>query len=216
MNSLTPVTSLTESMIQLLQRRPVNAEEDDLKEDLQLGLSTIHRRSRHLTRFVSNYRQFMSLPPPDKKWIEAAPFIQGIQQLLQAELKGITFTTSLEPAGLGLFADPVQLEQVMINLIKNSIEALAGQSHPQVKITVYAEDEGCYLTVEDNGEGIERKNLNSIFVPFFSTKEKGSGIGLSLGRQIILAHRGTLSVTSETGKFTRFTIGLPGPVSSPA
>ena len=128
---------------------------------------------------------------------------------MQAHIKekAIRFQKNVDPKLLELTADPELIEQVLINLLLNALQAVAGQKKAKIELSAQLDGRGRILIqVRDNGPGIDQENLEKIFIPFFSTKEKGSGIGLSLSRQIMRLHRGSISVQSELKKHTTFTL----------
>ncbi|MFO7669871.1 MAG: ATP-binding protein [Bacteroidales bacterium] len=215
MNSLTPLSSLTETGIMLLEQegRPKKLEElsQNTIDNLYTALKTISGRNETLTRFINNYRQFYRLPEPHRKEIRVSELIFDITGLYQnccAE-NGITCSIQPGPENLVILADDAQLKQVIINLIKNAIEALKDIPEPRLGIAVKRVLNHVSVEISDNGTGIPPANLDKIFVPFFSTKQDGSGIGLSLSRQIIRNHGGQISVVSEEGKGTTFSLSLP-------
>ncbi len=215
MNSLTPLSSLTETGIMLLEQegRPKKLVElsQNTINNLYTALKTISGRNEALTRFIDNYRQFYRLPEPNRKEIRVSELlfdITGLYNNCCAE-NGITCSIQPGPENLVILADEAQLKQVMINLIKNAIEALKDIPEPRLGIAVKRVLNHVSVEISDNGTGIPPANLDKIFVPFFSTKQDGSGIGLSLSRQIIRNHGGQISVASEEGKGTTFRITLP-------
>lgn len=205
MNSLTPVISLTETAKNLLIEEVAlmapNAESLVI-EDIKNALQTAGSRSKGLLDFVRNYRKLLKVPIPSTSDIELKAFCQEIQQLFAAELvlNGIALKTQIPTIPITFKADQHLLEQVFINLLKNAIEALENVENPQINFSVKLEDKGLIFLVKDNGPGIPEKVLPNIFVPFFTTKSEGSGIGLSLSRQIVRAHGGQLTVESHRGE----------------
>jgi signal transduction histidine kinase len=212
MNSITPIASLTTTLGTILEEdlTPQNGEflmDDETMGDLRDGLGTIESRSKGLISFIDAYRDYTSIPLPDPEEIEVASMIHKIQTLLKPNLKKaeIEIQSHILPEDLIINADPKLLEQVLINLLKNAIEASPKGSD----IHIYAgknDKDRPQIIVEDHGEGIIREALDKIFIPFYTTKKTGSGIGLSLSRQIMQLHHGTLTAESEPGKYTRFTL----------
>lgn len=173
---------------------------------MRQAMETIYRRSRGLLVFVENYRKLTRLPQPSLQPIHLSSFLQSLQQLNSAN--DIHFTYSVYPEQLLLMADREMLEQMLINLLKNAKEACEEQS--EVKIDVKAQKVGdeVQLIVSDNGSGISPDATDKIFIPFFSTKKTGSGIGLSLCRQVMIRHKGKISVQSDK-RGSRFTLEFP-------
>lgn len=213
MNSLTPVASLSNSMNSLMKEISKRKEEEnissdfnDMLQDLDNGIEAISRRSRRLDSFVVNYRKMTKVPPPKYQRLEILTLFKNMTQLFkeQCKVKNITLITTATPLSLSLHADPELVDQAMINLIKNAIEIApeTSKDHAGFKITLNAFlDRKGYTIIEisDNGPGIKQKILQRIFVPFYTTKDQGSGIGLSLARQIMLAHHGSIACQNEPG-----------------
>jgi len=196
MNSITPIISLAETF----------SEENSMgKNDYELmnrAMKTIHRRSKGLVDFVGNYQKLMRIPVPVMDTFNAGEMMNDIKNLMQAD--GIRFSCEIKPEDITLFADRTQMEQVIINLIKNSYESCANIKSPEIKIHIYRNEyRKPFIVVSDNGCGILPDVMDKIFVPFFTTKSGGSGIGLSICRQILISHGGNISVESKPDKGTR-------------
>lgn len=209
MNSLTPITSLSESLIARLHddSRAIDVSGQDLKE----AVETIGRRSQGLMNFVERYREFAQLPEPRLQKIRAGEFVAGIDSLMRPSLaeRGIEYRSAITPTEMELHADPVLLTQATINLLKNAADAVANVDNPAITLSCNQEIEQAVVTVSDNGVGLSAEQADTVFVPFFTTKPGGSGIGLSLARQIALAHGGQIVVKSNTPRGTIFCIALP-------
>jgi signal transduction histidine kinase len=180
---------------------------NEYEEEMILhGMKTIHRRSTGLLEFVNNYRKLSRLPNPILAPIKIGDLIGHVRKLFSN--KEVKYIYQLENENRILMLDRSQIEQVLINLLKNATEACEGKDNPKIHITShYQADKRIFqLTISDNGCGILPNVLDKIFVPFFTTKPKGSGIGLSLCKQIINNHGGSISVSSETNKGTSFTL----------
>ncbi len=208
MNSMTPISSLAGTVTDLIEKT-CGAGDPESLSDIQGALRTIQKRSEGLLHFVDGYRSLARVPKPDLKFFPVAELFSQIGRLMKARLEegGIRLDVSSNPARLEVLADPNLLEQVIINLVLNAGDALAGRSHPRIEIDAALDDRGRpVIQVRDNGRGISPENLDKVFVPFFSTKQSGSGIGLSLSRQIMKLHGGSLSVASKPGQETVFTL----------
>lgn len=208
MNSITPISSLSATIDQMLQNKEDTITNDEILEDVQEGIQTIHRRSKGLIQFVNDYRDFTKLQKPNLKTIPVRDLLQRVNKLMQEtyEERGISLIrewyTSKE-----ITVDPMLIEQVLINLLKNAMEAVAGVEHPEVVFKCWEDFYArLHISVTDNGVGINKDELKKIFIPFYSTKPEGSGIGLSLSRQIMRLHGGSITVQSEPGKETTFTL----------
>ena len=213
MNSITPISSLTSTLREILDHDMVRINAHyELKsegaEDLREGLSTIENRSKGLIKFIDAYREYTSLPPPKLKSIRLKELIENVVNLMKPELRkpNISFEYSCESDYLSIQIDEEMIEQVIINLVKNAIESIADMENGKISIEGKYSEAAVIVEVSDNGPGIIKEAIGKIFVPFFTTKKAGSGIGLSLSRQILQMHNGTLSVESDPGVKTVFSL----------
>jgi two-component system nitrogen regulation sensor histidine kinase NtrY len=215
MNSITPISSMTATLLDILGSSEKNSdrEEKSLRvdeiEDMTEALETIHQRSRGLMDFVNSYRNMTLIPEPKFSILPLSEFFTRVETLMKPRLSdcGIHFQRTVEPETLELTADPNLMEQVMINLVLNAIHAVNGQKKPLIRISASLSPENIIIiTVEDNGVGITEEALGKIFIPFFTTNKQGSGIGLSLSRQILRKHHATISARSVPDKGTVFTL----------
>lgn len=206
-NSLTPVTSLAHSMKldfeELCARQPNHDDNtQELRQDLRAGLDTLGRRSAALMRFVDDYRKVSQIPRPQPVWIDLQELLGSVKTLLLPQLaaKQVQLQTRLESAGLRLRADRAQVEQCLINLVKNASSACAQSKERVVTIVASLDDLGhVQISVLDSGPGLAPEDLERIFVPFFSTRADGTGIGLSVVRQIMQAHEGRVQALNRRG-----------------
>jgi two-component system, NtrC family, nitrogen regulation sensor histidine kinase NtrY len=177
-------------------------------EDLREGLATIENRSKGLIKFIDAYREYTSLPQPKIKTVLLKDLIEKTAQFMRPELKktNIEFISSCSSDYLTIQADAEMIEQVLINLVKNAMESLSQNSHGKIELNGKYIDQSIIIEVVDNGPGIIPEAINRIFVPFFTTKKTGSGIGLALSRQIMQMHNGTLTVESNPEVKTVFTL----------
>ena len=213
MNSITPISSLTSTLREILvyDLKKVN-EHYELKnegaQDLKEGLDTIESRSKGLIKFIDAYREYTSLPQPNFKVIKIRDLINKVENLMRNEIKkaNIDLSISLNSDYLTIQADEEMIEQVLINLLKNAKEACSEIKNPKIEIHGGYADEHVVIQVSDNGPGIIPEAQDKVFVPFFSTKKTGSGIGLSLSRQIMQLHNGNLSLKSVPNVRTTFTM----------
>ncbi|MEL6538877.1 MAG: ATP-binding protein, partial [Bacteroidota bacterium] len=217
MNSVTPISSLTSTMKDILAEDLEDHTDDEKKiskdtlEDIQLGLDTIQNRSQGLIRFVDAYRNITNIPEPEFQHVPLKDLLARTEQLMRAEMmaRDVTFEYKMEESlsSTLLSADPELIEQVLINLVKNAMEAVEGKDNG--KICLHAtpnEEHRVQVQVIDNGPGIIPEAQERIFVPFYTTKKQGSGIGLALSRQIMQLHNGSLTVESEPDQETVFTM----------
>jgi two-component system, NtrC family, nitrogen regulation sensor histidine kinase NtrY len=213
MNSITPISSLTSTLREILDHDMMRKEntwelKDEGAEDLREGLSTIENRSRGLIKFIDAYREYTSLPKPQMATVRLKDLIEKVAQLMKNEIKktSINFHYEWSSEYLTIQADVEMIEQVLINLLKNAVEALAETKEPSLQLIGRYDENAVKIEVIDNGPGIIKEALEHIFVPFYTTKRTGSGIGLSLSRQIMQMHNGSLSVVSEPDVKTVFTL----------
>lgn len=198
MNSIGPILSLSKSLKKAV----------DQPGKLASGLSTIENTGEGLIHFIEEYRKLSTLPPPEKSSFPIAELLGQMELLFTEECnnKQIQFTVHSDQTKQQLFADRHQLELLMINLIKNAMESLKGSSEPSLEIRTSGTAGNIRIQVEDNGPGIPEDLKEQIFIPFYTTKKMGSGIGLSLSRQIMNMHEGSISFTSIPGKKTVFSL----------
>ena len=206
MNSITPISSLAGTVTTILSNN--NKFDEEVVEDIKEAISTIKKRSEGLIHFVDNYRTLTKVPKPDFKIFQIKELFRNIEKLMRQQMKekGIKFSLNVDPETLELTADSEQIEQVIINLMVNSTFALDGKENPAISLTANLDEKGNVLIkVIDNGPGIPEEAIDKIFIPFFSTKKSGSGVGLSLSRQIMRSHGGNIRVNSKPGE-TTFTL----------
>ena len=216
MNSVTPISSLSETLLMMLEnehgavkkKEEINAE---YLEDLAYSLRTIQKRTDGLLSFVEDYRRLTKVPQPQRKLLSVRLLFESVSSLMRGEFDkyGVILHTDCNPKDLTIQADHRQLEQVLINLLTNSIQAVANQINPSISLRASRPGERAVLEIADNGPGIPAEKLDQIFVPFFSTKEKGSGIGLSLSRHIMALHGGSIRVQSQPDEQTTFFLTFP-------
>ncbi len=210
MNSITPIASLASTATDLLKddkECKVPQELNEVISDVGQAVKTIEKRSKGLITFIDNYRKLTRIPQPDFKIVQVRDLFERVENLLgdQIEKNAIQFKSEIDPESLSLTADPTLIEQVLINLCKNSVEAVHGVSHPKIKLKAGSDGLGNpVIKVIDNGKGIAAEVAERIFIPFFTTKPEGSGIGLSLSRQILRLHKATIGVTSAPNQKTVF------------
>ncbi|MBA3647521.1 MAG: HAMP domain-containing histidine kinase [Chitinophagales bacterium] len=200
MNSVAPISSLADTLKNRLhQFAGKQNNENTALEDLEVGIDTIRRRSEGLLKFAEIYRNLNKITTPVLKRVYVRDLFENLQQLMQPTLeqKNISLDIILKDTDLLLEADSSLIDQVMINLVVNAIEAVKENEDPRIMISAYSEgNKKVVIKVADNGIGIPTELMDKIFVPFFSTKKNGSGIGLSLCKQIMLLHRGNLHIQS--------------------
>ncbi|MDI1255458.1 MAG: HAMP domain-containing sensor histidine kinase [Flavobacterium sp.] len=205
MNSITPIRSLTQNLNELVQQESLSKE--DL-EDIRQSVSTIIHRSNHLQDFVESYRKLAMLPSPVKERIAVKDLFDSALLLMKSILtkENIIVKSNLD-CNQNIFADKFQMEQVLINLLTNSIYALDGKSEKQIEIAIEVKSNRIFISIIDTGNGIEKEIEDKIFLPFFTTRKDGAGIGLTLSKNIIEAHGGYLQYQSEHAG-TKFVICL--------
>ncbi len=214
MNSIAPISSLSSTVENMV--RPYTSGEKHVPEvdldtivEIQGALQTINKRSTGLMNFVETYRSLTKIPEPNFAVVKMKELIQHVHTLMKKEVqkKNITLTFSIEPDTIEVQIDEQMIEQVLINLIKNSIQALGGSKDGRIQIRGFYNKRGRpTVQVIDNGQGILDDVIDKIFIPFFTTKRSGSGIGLSLSRQILRLHGGTITAKSVPNEETIFTM----------
>jgi nitrogen fixation/metabolism regulation signal transduction histidine kinase len=215
-NSVAPIASLASSSKKIMDKNSNNGngsnikwEKDDLN-DLSIAISTIEKRSLGLQKFVSSYRKLNRIPNPEFKNIIISDLFERVYQLIYNSDKlseKVQFRLSVNPPNLEVTADPDLLEHVLLNLLYNSIDAIKTQNNPILRLNAHMNKLGSIIiSVVDNGTGIDKNDMASIFTPFYTTKKEGTGLGLSLSKQIIKLHGGQLDFKSEPGVETKFTI----------
>jgi signal transduction histidine kinase len=212
MNSITPLSSLSATLktkaIHLMDTRTFDEEAID---DLSQGLSVIERRSIGLVNFVNHYRSLITLPEPEFRVAKVSELFENIK-LLKGDVlqrKGISLKMDVKNTSMTVRADTALIEQVLINLINNAIDAVAGCANPAIELSATVVNNRVIISVADNGPGIESDVLDKIFIPFFTTKNSGSGIGLSLSKQIMRLHQGSIKVNAALSHGTVFTLEFP-------
>ncbi len=210
MNSIAPIASLAETLkVRLHEHSNSMAGKDNSLEDLELGIDTIKRRSEGLLKFAETYRNLNKITTLNLQKVYLRDLFENLHQLMQPtfEQKGIEVEIILRNPELSLEADPSLLEQVLINLVVNAIETVKDKEFAKIILSADQNTGGkTIVKIGDNGQGMPEELMDKIFIPFFTTKKNGSGIGLSLCKQIIMLHKGTIQVQSVEGKGTIFSM----------
>ncbi len=212
MNSITPITSISDTILRYFKAEdgslPANKFGEGQLQNTVKGLEVIKEQGINLMDFVQSYRSFLSVPKPDKTLVNAMNLLEKVKVLMGEELKSsdtVSFEIDVVPSDLELFIDEKQILQVLVNLSKNAFQALALHKQGNIQITAGMDAQGKkHIVVQDNGPGIAQELLDEIFVPFFTTKNTGTGIGLSLSKQIMHLHGGSLKVKSIQDEETSF------------
>ena len=207
MNSITPIASLAATSRQMVESNGLSG--DTARSDLQSAISTIEKRSQGLLHFVDAYRTLTRVPKPAYRIVRVADLFERITQLTASrpEADKIAVTAVCNPPTLEMTADPDLIEQVLINLTTNAVQALSDRADGRIELISRLSERGRILIeVKDNGPGISPEALQSVFVPFYTTRKDGTGIGLSLSRQIMRLHKGDLTVVSRPGEGAAFTL----------
>ncbi|WP_254526384.1 MULTISPECIES: PAS domain-containing sensor histidine kinase [unclassified Sphingobacterium] len=204
MNSIGPISSLAETLHDRLEHWEG---EQDI-EDLKLGIFTIKRRSEGLLQFAKSYRLINKVDQPQFSEIQVVQLFENIYQLLEPTLiqKNIDVDIIIKNTRMILRADVNLLEQVIINLLLNAIEAVKGEEEPYISLSAIETKDHVQLKIQDNGAGMSPEIQEQIFTPFFTTKKTGTGVGLTLSKQIMLMHGGNISVDSVEGEGSTFTL----------
>jgi len=212
MNSIAPISSLSSTVESMV--KPYTSGKKEMQEmdketiiEIQAALQTINKRSTGLMNFVETYRSLTKIPEPNFSVVKMSEVIGHVHTLMKkdAERKNIKMLTTVEPDTIEVQIDEQMIEQVLINLIKNSVQALKGRLGAQIQIRGFYNKRGRpTIQVIDNGQGILDDVIDKIFIPFFTTKQSGSGIGLSLSKQIMRLHGGTITAQSKPNEETIF------------
>ncbi len=212
LNSVSPIRLLSgnlENTVEALEREP-HLEVLSLEEiqNLKTGLRTIHRRAIGLSKFVDAYSNLYQVPDLSLEKTRPEELVGRIFSLFreQFQQEGIHVTVETEDPPESLKMDSRLIEQVLINLIKNAIEAIREKEHPEIRIRSFGKNDNYTILVEDNGTGIPPDQIESIFLPFFTTREEGTGIGLSFAQHVMQLHNGYLNVSSRPGKGSAFSM----------
>lgn len=210
MNSVTPIIALSKVIEDsLLEELEGSARPATERADLLRSVASIQSRGSGLLRFVQAYSSLTNLPRPKFRDVDVADLLKQVDALMAPVLResGVALATELEEPGLSVSADPEQIQQVLLNLVKNANEALAGTSGGRVTLRAAREPHGgVAVHVADNGPGIEEAQLENIFVPFFTTKRSGTGVGLSISRQLMVLNKGSISVKTAPGTGAEFVL----------
>jgi len=216
MNSVTPIASLASTLQELLPSGKTRLQAEDESglspeelADFRSGIQTIQQRSQGLLHFINSYRNLTRIPKPDFQIFPIADLFARVDRLMSEQLSknSIELSTSIDPASLELTADSGLVEQVLINLILNAIQALDGRPNPHIDLFAHLNKAGrIIIDVVDNGSGILEDVQDKVFIPFFSTRKQGTGIGLALCREIMRLHGGSIGVRSEPDIETAFTL----------
>jgi len=209
-NSITPIKTLSWSLLQMHKQIPPG-DTDNHQSDTMEALTAIHERMQGLMGFVQSYRQLYKLPTPNPALTNTREIIQEVKQLFNPTLNnsGVKLIHHDTPA-IELQVDKQQIQQILLNLLKNAFEACHENDNPEIDIKVDKTDTETTIKITDNGNGIPKKILPDIFIPFYTTKDKGNGIGLYLSRLIAFNHKGNITCNSCPGK-TQFALSLPNP-----
>ncbi|HVZ96844.1 MAG TPA: ATP-binding protein [Chitinophagaceae bacterium] len=210
MNSVAPISSLADTLKNRLEKSVVQVSgKSSAIHDLELGIDTIKRRSEGLLKFAETYRNLNKITTPNLKPVYVRDLFESLHQLMEPTLaqKNIELETVLKDTDLLLQVDTTLIEQVLINLVVNAMEAVKERQDPRIILSAFeADNHKTVIRVSDNGAGMSEEIMDKIFIPFFSTKKNGSGIGLSLCKQIMMLHRGNIQVQSLPDEGTAFSL----------
>ena len=212
MNSITPISSLASTVQDILknfqeEKKSLSEDEAEDMENITSAISTIERRSKGLLNFVDIYRNLTRIPKPHFRYFPIATLFQRTLELMEPKFENlnIQISTKIFPGDLKLLADPDLMDQVLINLLLNAVDAVKEKGSRQISLMASVNlNNRTLIEITDNGSGINQDIMDKIFMPFFTSKKNGSGIGLSLSRQIMQMHKGSLSVRSAPGKGATF------------
>jgi signal transduction histidine kinase len=209
MNSVSPISSLSDTLHRMVaQNQNVLSENNtNLYDSLDKGLEAIKVRSEGLVNFTQTYRKLTHVPIPSLKKVRLSDILDRVQVLLAAKISEHKVEVNISRVDVELVADPELMEHVFINLLLNAVEATKNQANPKVDIYTTLTQKGqLNIHMTDNGEGIDGEIMEKIFIPFFTTRKNGSGIGLAITKQILHLHQAEILLKSEPGKGTEFII----------
>lgn len=207
MNSLTPIHSLAHNTLEILEEEePLTADDMD---DLKLSVQTIANRTNHLRQFIDNYRKLTMLPSPQKAWVNSAEILSNSVAILKpiCQQYNISLHTTIETQ-VSLFWDAKQMEQVFINVLTNAIYAVKNLEEKKITVHLFERNNRLWIDIMDNGKGIPEEIKPKIFIPFYTTREDGAGIGLPLSKNIVEMHNGYLTFNRKED-LTYFSINFP-------
>jgi len=213
-NSVSPIQILSASLYDLFHQGNKNRSPREIDEKLidktVLGLKTIRKRSGGLADFIKDFHNFIHTGVPDYTTVKVRELLQGVEALMLKELSdsGAKLTVEATPPDLVILADEKLVEQALINLVRNALQATIETRKPIIHLRGYREGDHAFLEVSDNGKGIPGHIIEHVFTPFFTTRKEGSGIGLSMARQVMQMHHGSITVSSEEGRKTTFTMAF--------
>jgi nitrogen fixation/metabolism regulation signal transduction histidine kinase len=211
MNSVTPISSLATTAGELLDDVRAGVAADSALRDAQDAVETIEQRSTGLLHFVENYRRLTHLPKPAMREFSVRKLFSRIKQLMASDLdiKSIVLTQAIASETPEFWGDPELLEQAIINLVKNAAHAVADVESPKIDMSAHIDSSGRpAIVISDNGHGMDEAVRENIFVPFFTTKREGTGVGLSIVQQIMRSHQGSIEVVSSPGEGTRIRLAF--------
>jgi len=217
MNSASPINLLSASLIEMFEKdgtpKSANDLDDQTIEQALIGLHTIKKRGFGLSQIVESYRNITGMSPPVLVDLDLAQVIKRILMLMESRLDktGVEVTVEISPPDLYVRADENYFEQLLINLLKNSIEALSGIQNPKIDINCYTSEDELIIDITDNGHGITPEQMEKIFIPFFTSRDAGTGIGLPFVRQVMKLHQGDINVKSVPDTQTIFTLTFRKP-----
>jgi len=207
MNTVTPIVSLSETMKDIIEidlQTVIDPQQKSGVEDLKNAIHTVINRSKGIMNFVNAYREFTNIPMPNLSEVYVSTLFQDVQALYETRhSQSIRFEIIQD---FTILADPDQIEQVLINIIKNAVEATEKTQNPMISIKAFMDHQAKTIEVCDNGEGVATEDAEKIFVPFFTSKPSGTGIGLSLSRQIMQMHGGTLEYLPNKPEGSKFVL----------
>jgi nitrogen fixation/metabolism regulation signal transduction histidine kinase len=203
MNSISPIRIMSGNLLNVTGNHREKID-NEILDDLINGLKTIRKRSQGLSEFLESYRSISKIPQPNFTEILIQSLFNETITLVDknSHHNHVEINSEITPRDLKLLGDENLLQQVLINLIKNAMESLERKENPKISLIAKEKDNKTIIQIEDNGNGIPQDQLDNIFIPFYTTKEKGSGIGLNFSRQIMHLHNGTIHLSSKEGNGT--------------